>query len=583
MKTLGLSFDFHDSAAALVIDGQLIAAEQEERFSRRKHDSTFPTQSIEYCLAEGGLKAADLDQVVFYEKTFRKFDRIVSSTLASLPESRGYFRDVLTGWLAGDKFDPLGLIAKRLDLPRKRISNVEHHQSHAGAAYFCSGFDEATIVTIDGVGEYETATVSVGRGNKITKLRSQTLPHSIGLFYSAFTAFLGFEVNEGEYKVMGMAGYGEPTRAAEFRKIFDCSGDWGFRLRQDLFNFRCPKDLPYTPKLIEWLGPARTPEAPFMIDGHGDDADVIASSKHYADIAASVQRCTEDVVLDLVERAVRLTGIRRVCMAGGVALNGLANARIQRELGCDLYVHPAAGDSGGAVGAALYYEHAVNGGSRPVALNSALLGRSFNDAQIEAELKRAYIPNVRRVENKDELIRTVVDMLVAGKVVGWFQGRAEWGPRALGCRSILANPQIAEMKQIVNEKIKFREPFRPFAPSILAEKAGEYFDAAPSSSRTRPENFMLSVARVLDHAASRIPATTHVDGTSRLQTVHRDINPLYYDLISAFYERTGVPVILNTSFNLRGEPIVGSPADALKTFSFSGMDGLAIGSFIVEK
>jgi len=584
MNILGLSFDFHDSAAALVIDGVPVAAEQEERFSRKKHDAAFPMSSIECCLATAKLRMDQIDRVIFYEDSLLKFDRILSSTLRSLPHSRGYFRDVLTTWFAKRKFEPTRVIAERLGVPAERILHVDHHQSHAGSAYFCSGFPEATVVTIDGVGEYETATLSVARGNRIEKLRTLRLPDSLGLFYSAFTAFLGFEVNEGEYKVMGMAGYGTPVHADAIRALFTPMPGWGFRLRQDLFYFRSPEKLPFTQALCDWLGPPREPEAPFRIEPEeaGDEA-VIASSRHYADIAASVQACAEDVIKELVESAVRITGVPNVCLAGGVALNGLANARITRELRFPLYVHPAAGDAGGALGAALYHAHVQAGEPRAGGLESALLGRAYDDDEIARELRRAYVRHARRLPDHAALIEAVSERLAGGKVVGWFQQRAEWGPRALGSRSILADPRIAEMQRKVNEKIKFREPFRPFAPAVLAERAAEFFEIESGLSTLAPENFMLSVARVRDAAKSVIPATTHVDGTSRVQLVHRTVNPLFYDLISSFADRTGVPILLNTSFNLRGEPIVGSPGDALKTFMYSGLDSLALGNFIIDK
>ncbi len=586
MNVLGLSFDYHDAAAALVCDGEVVAAAQEERFTRRKHDASLPRRAVAFCLEQAGLDASGLDAVAFYERPLLKFDRIVSAALSGGSDGAGYLDRTLDTWLRQGKFDARERLIEALGIPGERLAWMDHHQAHAASAFFCSPFDTATVVTIDGVGEYETASVSLGSGTRIEPLASLELPHSLGLFYSAFTAFLGFEVNEGEYKVMGMAGFGEPAYEADVRALVDCDADGFFRVHQEYFHFLCPHDRPYSAELVRRFGSPRAPESPFRVPPAGVPASmdtVEGQSRHYANLAASVQRVTEDVILHVVERAVARTGVRNVCLAGGVALNSLANGRLSRELGCRLYVHPAAGDSGGALGAALHYYHGVLGRPRQGALTGAYLGRAYDDAAVEGAIERAYIDDAARIDDRAALIDATVERLAGGRVVGWLQGRFEWGPRALGNRSILASPIDGAMQRVVNEKIKFREPFRPFAPSVLADRAAEFFEIGSIESPADPEHFMLAVCRVRPDRRADIPAVTHVDGTARVQLVRRETNPLYYDLIEAFGRRTGVPVLLNTSFNLRGEPIVASPDDALKTFSWSDMDSLVMGRHVVDK
>ncbi|MGE0564499.1 MAG: carbamoyltransferase [Pseudolabrys sp.] len=582
MKILGTSFDYHDAAAAFVVDGKVIAAAQQERFSRVKNDSRFPREAIEFCLAKAGVAAREIDHVVHYERPILKFDRILRTALRAPRKARRFLGETATDWFRAGKFEVRQRIASGVGVSEDKISFCDHHTAHAAAAFFCSPFDEAAIVTIDGVGEYETATIAIGSGNEIRKLSHVNYPHSIGLFYSAFTAFLGFEVNEGEYKVMGMAGFGQPTVAMEILDLFDLRADGTFALKQDLFDFLMPETYPFTKALTKWLGGPRAPESKFDPFGPASSPDT-ERSRHYANIAASVQRATEEVILHIVRSAMKQTGLQTVCLAGGVALNSVANGRIQRELGARLYVHPAAGDAGSAIGAALHKAHCVLDVSRRGALVSPYLGPDVTQSEIDAALANAYLEPEKVHATDEELVEDVAERLASGAVIGWFQGRAEWGPRALGGRSILADPRDADTQLKVNEKIKFREPFRPFAPSVLAQRASEYFEIDAPSSEVAPDYFMLSVAPVKAAARAKIPAVTHVDGSARLHLVNQVTNPIYYALIKAFGDRTGVPVLLNTSFNLRGEPIVNSPADAIRTFQWSGMDALVLGRTVVLK
>jgi carbamoyltransferase len=582
MIVLGLSFDYHDSAAALIRDGQVIAAAQEERFSRKKNDPRFPKHAIDFCLEQAGIRAADLDRVIFYEKPFVKFDRIVKATLARYPESRNYFRNALRSWSIKKKFLALPRIIEHLGIPFWKVRSVSHHDAHAGAAFFCSPFNEATILTIDGVGEYETMSIAVGRGGRIRKIASMSLPHSIGLFYSAFTAFLGFEVNEGEYKVMGMAGFGKPVHAERLLSWFSFRSDGTFRLKQDYFNFLTPEELSYTPRLVEELGPPREAESLFNVSGDPDNT-AVQMSRHYADIAASVQKVTEEVILRLCKTAVEQTGIQNLCMAGGVAMNSLANGRVKHELGLPLFVHPAAGDSGSAIGAALFYTYRHRPGTIRTPMTHGLWGREYSDQEIAQSVKETYMRYTQTFASDEEICDVAARLLHQGSVIGWVQGRFEWGPRALGARSILANPVLPGMQAIVNEKIKFREPFRPFAPSVLEERASEYFEIGRIDSPSDPEHFMLAICPVRADKRSIVPSITHVDGTARVQLVKRIEQPIFYGMIEKFAAYSGVPMVMNTSFNLRGEPIVNTPKNAIKTFEWSGMDYLVLGRTLVAK
>jgi carbamoyltransferase len=576
MNILGVSFDYHDSAAALLCDGVLVGAAQEERFSRCKNDASFPSRAASYCLAQAGLMAGDLDRVVFYERPLLKLDRILRSALRGGRRGLKTFEQTAARWLVEGRLDVAGRVEQAMGVPRSRVMNVRHHASHAASAFFCSPFDEAAVVTADGVGEHETLTVFAGRGSRLEQVASQRFPHSLGLLYSGFTAYLGFDVNEGEYKIMGMAGFGEPRFAEDLRRRICVRRDGTFRLRQNLFAFDRSDESPFLPELIDWLGPPREPNSDFDPAKLGPGS----RSRFYADVAASIQRVTEDLMLVVVGKAMKRIGTRNVCLAGGVALNSVANGRIQRELGCQLFVQPAAGDAGAALGAALHAHHVTNHGRRSPPLTNAFLGPAFSHSDVERALA-AHEVHARSFESDQALIAHVATLLAQGQVVGWFQGRAEWGPRALGNRSILASPLTAEMQRTVNEKIKFREPFRPFAPSVPREAASTFFEVAADIEPWAPEAFMLAVCRVRPDARSQIPAVTHVDATARVHSVDRATNPVFHALLQEFGRCTGVPVLLDTSFNLRGEPIVNSPEDALGTFSYTSLDALAMGRILV--
>ncbi|MAI12064.1 MAG: hypothetical protein CBD27_10060 [Rhodospirillaceae bacterium TMED167] len=578
MNVLGLSFGYHDSAAALVGNTGILAAAEEERFSRKKHDNGFPTSAIDYCLSAGGLTAPELDVVVYYENTALKWDRIVSSYVEELEQHPEYLERVISSWIFHDKFDPEDAIARYLGLPMSRVCSIEHHQSHAASAYYCSPFSGAAVVTMDGVGEYETTTISHGERGGLTKLTSQSFPHSLGLLYSAITAFLGFEVNEGEYKVMGMAGFGEPNYQDAFSNLLRLKPGGEFEIDPSYFEFNCPQKFPFNQRLRALLGNPREPGSHFSFasEGHPDLDD-----QRYADIAASLQKCTEDAVLHISAAALTKTGEKDLCFAGGVGLNSLANARVKKELNCNLFVQPAAGDGGAALGAALHWR-AENTSSSIVPLRSVHLGKEYDPGEVELALHKYDVPYTQ-YDTQADLVSLVASQLAGGFVVGWLQGPFEWGPRALGNRSILANPADPDMQEIVNTKIKFRERFRPFAPSILAERAHEYFDIPDDLSECSPEEFMLSVVPVREAQRSKLPAITHVDGTARLHLVRWDVNSLFYDLIAAIDRQTGVPIVLNTSFNMQGEAMVNTPYDALETFSWSGLDFLVMGNFVVSK
>jgi len=591
MRILGISCFYHDAAAALIEDGQLIAASEEERFSRKKHDSDFPRLAIRYCLETAGITVSDLDYVVFYEKPFVKFERILTTALQVVPKSWKVFGDAMTTWLL-DKLWVKNLIRQELGISADRILFSEHHLSHAASTFLCSPFEEAAILTVDGVGEWATATMGRGKGTEIKLLREVRFPHSVGLLYSAFTAFLGFEVNEGEYKVMGMAPYGTPRYVDKVYKLIHLDADGSFWLNMDYFCFHHSSTQTYNRKFTDLFGEPRNPAWHFFTDSSGypsyfepkpsNYSELAAKNQYYADVAASIQQVTEEIVLGMVRNLHRETGLDRLCLAGGVALNSVANGRIIRETPIqEVFVQPAAGDGGGALGAALYVYHCALGKPRQFVMRHAYWGKEYAQGEIDSFARGCGTP-YQTYPRTDDLLDAVVEELRAGHVVGWFQGRFEWGPRALGSRSIIADPRRTDMKEIVNVKIKFREPFRPFAPSVLAESAGRYFDL-PDAPKHYPARFMLYVVNVKEGQAEVLPAITHVDGTARLQTVHKAESPLYYGLIERFGQATGVPVVLNTSFNLKGEPIVNTPANAFSTFQRSGMDTLVLGNCLIRK
>lgn len=612
MKVLGLSFGFHDSAAALLIDGRIVAAGQEERFTRIKHDAGFPRRAIEFCLRQGNISTADIDRIVYYEDALKKFDRIVwASTVRQQQKANGglmnrartlwnaatktsdvppYLKSVTHAWFKLGKFDAVGKICDELRVSREKVTYVDHHDSHLAAAFYTSPFDHAAVVTMDGVGEYETAVIAVGRGSQIERKLAINLPHSIGLLYSAFTAFLGFEVNEGEYKVMGMAAFGQPKFYDEVRRLITLRDDGGFEIDQSCFEFLTPESLPYTEEFLRRFGAPREPEADFAVarsdlpeDLTDAEADrILHSSRHYADLAASVQLCTEELILHLVGKASAIAETPNVCLAGGVALNSLANGRLIREGGYKLFVHPAAGDAGNAIGAAASYHHRAARQSRMQGFASPYLGSPLDPVDVAAAVATSGFDAVTTCSSDEALVDHVAGLLADGAVVGWVQGQAEWGPRALGARSILADATNPAMKRIVNERVKFRELFRPFAPAVTAEAASQYFDFEPNLGAGAPEYYMLAVHPVRPEKKRIVPAITHADGSARVQIVTAASNPIFHALLRAFERRKGVPILMNTSFNLRGEPMVDSPRDAIRTFSISGIDYLVLGRTVVS-
>jgi carbamoyltransferase len=588
---LGISCYYHDAAAVLLRDGHLIAAAEEERFSRIKHDYGFPKQAIKFCLEQGGITGPDLDYVVFFEKPFRKLDRILMTTLQTYPKSWKVFRESMITWML-DKLWVGSTLQAELNVPKSKVLFSEHHLSHAASAFLCSPFEEAAILTVDGVGEWVTATYGVGKGNQIKLNQQIEFPHSVGLLYSAFTAFLGFEVNEGEYKVMGMAPYGQPRYVDKVWKLIQQNRDGSFALDMDYFSFHHSTDQTYSRKFVELFGDPRDTKLNFFTKGTGfpkyfgdkpsNYEELCRVNQHYADIAASIQKVTEELLIGMARHVHQQTGLKKLCIAGGVGLNSVANSRILRETPFEeLYIQPAAGDGGGALGAALWAYNTLLGKPRNFSMDHAYWGRQNSDNEIGDFLRANNIP-YHQMNSDDQLYDRVVERLTSGKVIGWSQGRFEWGPRALGSRSILADPRNEEMKDIVNSKIKFREPYRPFAPSVLAECAEKYFEL-PNAVNHSPARFMLYVVPVRPEEQHTLPAITHVDGTGRLQTVFREQSPRYYGLIERFGQATGVPVVLNTSFNLKGEPVVNTPANAFSTFSKSEMDTLVLENFVIEK
>jgi carbamoyltransferase len=591
MNILGVSCHYHDAAAALLQDGQLIAAAEEERFSRVKHDSRFPRSAIRFCLETGNIRGRDLDYVVFFEKPFRKLDRILTSVLQTYPRSWKAFRESMVGWVL-DKLWISSTLQSELGIEKNKLLFSEHHLSHAASAFLCSPFNEAAILTVDGVGEWVTTGCGTGKDNQIRLSRQIEFPHSLGLLYSTFTTFLGFEVNEGEYKVMGMAPYGHPRYTDKVWKLVRQNSDGSFSLDMDYFCFHHSTERMFNGRFTELFGDARPCGMPFVTESsvsrtdfskpQTHDTEMYRINRYYADIAASVQKVTEELLVGMARNLQKETGLKRLCIAGGVGLNSVANSHILHDTDFDeIFVQPAAGDGGGALGAALWAYHSLLGNPRTYCMEHAYWGQEYSPSQISTFLQGNNIPH-RRIGDSNELLDTVAAQLTGGKVVGWFQGRSEWGPRALGNRSILADPRNRHMKDIVNSKIKFREPYRPFAPSVLAERAERYFEL-PQATVHYPARYMQYVAPTKQSKRETLPAVTHIDGTARVQTVLREHNPRYYALIERFGDATGVPAVLNTSFNLKGEPIVNTLADAVSTFRRSGMDCLVLGDFLVKK
>jgi carbamoyltransferase len=595
MVVLGVSAFYHDSAAALVRGGEIIAAAQEERFTRKKHDPGFPAHAIAYCLKEAKIGAGDVDRIVFYEKPFLKFERLIETYLAFAPRGFASFRKAMPLWI-GEKLFQRDLLIRELSEiapalgDKAKLRFCEHHLSHAASAYYPSPFQSALVLTMDGVGEWATTSAGTGQGNQLQIEREIHFPHSLGLLYSAFTYYTGFKVNSGEYKVMGLAPYGEPKYAkAILEHLIDVKPDGSFRLNLDYFSF-CT-GLTMTARRFDSIfgGPPRRPGEPLEL--------------RHMDLAASIQAVTEEVVLRLTRSLAAQTGHRNLCLAGGVALNCVANGKVLRD-GCfdQIFIQPAAGDAGGALGAALALYHAENHGidRRSAAQNldamkGSYLGPAYEQAEIERRLSESGA--IFSVVSDAQLIEQTADALAKGQAAGWYQGRMEFGPRALGNRSILGDPRSPTMQKALNLKVKYRESFRPFAPSVLREHVADWFEIDADSP------YMLLVANVksghcrkmsaeeqalfgidkLNIVRSTIPAVTHVDYSARIQTVHKETNPRYHALITRFGQLTGCPVLVNTSFNVRGEPIVCTPEDAFACFMGTGIEFLAAGNCILHK
>lgn len=592
MKTLGVSAFYHDSAACLVEDGQLLFAAHEERYSRKKHDASFPSLAISKALEYTGTEASQIDYVAFYEKPLLKFERLLETALAFAPEGFQSFSAAMQTWLGGKLFQRKDIVRALQSLDpgvdwSSRLLFTEHHLAHAASAFIPSPFETSAILTLDGVGEWATTSFALGREDHVSIQRELHFPHSLGMLYSAFTYYTGFKVNSGEYKLMGLAPYGEPRFAQDILdNLVDLKADGTFRLNMDYFNFAT--GLTMTSERFHDLfgGAPRESESPL--------------NQRHMDLAASIQSVTEDVVLRLAKGISRESGQRNLCLAGGVALNCVANGKLLKSgIFENIWIQPAAGDAGGSLGAAMYVDQQLNKKkirtSSSDLMNGALLGNQYSDEEIKEILDG--LGAVYEVMDSAELIEKVAADLSSGKAVGWHQGRMEFGPRSLGARSILASPMPTDMQKNLNLKIKFRESFRPFAPSVLAEEAANWFDLNVASP------YMLLVANVssdklladnqpsdqafgidlLNQVRSVIPAVTHVDGSARIQTVHKSSNQRYHMLLSSFFRRTGCPVLVNTSFNVRGEPIVESPSDAYRCFMGTELDVLAIGNIYLQK
>ena len=595
MIILGISAYYHDSGACLLRDGEIIAAVQEERFTRKKHDAGFPKNAINYCLQEAGIEPTRLDNVVFYEKPFVKFERLLETYLAFAPRGFSSFFRSMPLWVKEKLFQKSALVRALGDTLGQSVNwsekllFSEHHLSHAASAFFPSPFHSAAVLTLDGVGEWTTSSLALGDGNDLQIIKEIHFPHSIGLLYSAFTYYTGFKVNSGEYKVMGLAPYGSPIYSDKIKNnLIHIAGDGSFQLDMSFFNYATGLTMTNEKFNALFGGPPRGPET--------------ALTQRDMDLAASIQQVTEEIVVRMARSVAIETGQRNLCLAGGVALNCVANGLLAREkIFENIWVQPAAGDAGGALGAALAAWHLHHRNPRRVmvsgldAMKGAYLGPEFEDADIELELRTSGANYAKLRE--EEVIEEVASALAEGKAVGWMQGRMEFGPRALGARSIIADPRSPEMQRQLNLKVKYRESFRPFAPSVLREDVGEWFEHEGDSP------YMLMVADVkkdkrldmssaeeslfgidkLNIPRSAVPAITHVDYSARIQTVHAETNPRYHALISKFKQKTGCPMVVNTSFNVRGEPIICTPTDAFKCFMGTELDVLSVGNFILYK
>ncbi|HTY38016.1 MAG TPA: carbamoyltransferase [Bacteroidota bacterium] len=560
MNILGVSCFYHDAAAAIVQNGRLTAAAQEERFTRKKHDQSFPKHAIDFCLKHAGLQPQDIDYVAFYDKPLTKFDRILQTYIASFPRGLPSFLKAVPIWIKEKIWIPQTLKSE-ID-GAGEVLFAEHHISHAASAFLVSPFEEAAIITTDGVGEWDTTTYGVGRATDIQLSNCIEFPHSLGLLYSAFTYYLGFRVNSAEYKVMGLAPYGDPHFYDLItRELVHIADDGSFRLNMKYFTYEYGLKMLGRTFARIFGEPIREPESKL--------------TQFHKDVAASLQKVTDTIMVSMAQNVGKETGMKYLCLSGGVALNCVSNSKIlENSSFADIFIQPAAGDAGGSIGAAYYVYNTILKNPRTYVMNDAFLGPEFSDEQIEELLKSKNVEYCRC--SRQELLQKTARFIADQKVVGWLQGRMEFGPRALGNRSILADARNPRNQSVVNLKIKFRESFRPFAPTVLEERTKDYFEF------DRPSPYMLFVANVRPDRRT-IPSVTHVDGSARLQTIARDQNPLYYDLIAEFDRQTGCPVIINTSFNVRGEPIVCTPADAWRCFMRTEMDILVMGSFIIEK
>ncbi len=563
MNILGISAFYHDSSACLYRDGAIAAAAQEERFSRKKHDLGWPKNAIEYVLSESQIKIGDVDYVAYYEKPFLKFERLMAQFATTYPRSLPAFLESMPTWLS-EKLAVPGYIA-RMGY-KGPVRYIGHHHGHAASAFLVSPFESAAILTMDGVGEWSTTTLGRGRQTRVLLEKEIDFPHSIGLLYSTLTAYLGFRVNNSEYKVMGLAPWGKPEHYEKLRKILRLNSDGSFALDMNYFDYVHRMRM-YSDQFVAEFGPARTPDSPV--------------TQFHKDMAASVQKLTEEAVYNTLRHLHAITGEENLCMAGGVALNSVANGKILSNTPFKrIFIQPAAGDAGTAIGAAAYLYHTLLKHPRTTPMTTASLGPHYSDEQIEIFLNENKI-RYTRFKSRDELLQTTADLLLNDRVIGWFQGRMEWGPRALGNRSILSNPTNPDMADILNLKVKHREKFRPFAPVITQEDVPDYFDA--DLPVPEPAAYMLMVYPVKKEKRALIPSVTHVDGSGRLQTIAREQNPLYYDLIKTFGKKSGVPILINTSFNIRGEPIVCTPAHAYRCMMGTGIDALVMGHYLIAR
>jgi carbamoyltransferase len=560
MNVLGISCFYHDAASCLIRDGKIIAAAEEERFTRKKHDIDFPINAIKYCLDEGKITVNDIDYIGFYEKPFLKFERLLMQHLDKWPLSFNAFQKSMPSWL-GEKLNFRKQVQKKLGY-NGEVLFVDHHLSHAASSYLVSPFKEAAILTTDGVGEWSTTTCGFGKGNNITLTKEIRFPHSLGLLYSTITAYLGFSVNNSEYKVMGLAAYGKPNYYDEFLKMIKINDDGSYSLDLSYFVYHYKLTMP-SKKLEKLLGPCRKKEGEM--------------EQRHKDIAASLQKVTEEVLFKMLGNLHNETKMRNLCMAGGVALNSVANGKIKDNTAFrNIFIQPAAGDSGGSLGVAAYISSSYLGKDRPK-FSTPYLGPGFDTDSIKSFLDENKI-KYSAADGEADLAKKAAKLIFSNNVVGWFQGRMEWGPRALGNRSILSNACNPNMQHILNEKVKHREKFRPFAPVILEEHVKEYFDINKDS-----EPYMLFVYPIKKNKQKIIPAVTHADGTGRLQTISKEQNPRYYNVIREFQKLSGVPVLINTSFNIRGEPIVCTPKDAYRCMMGTAIDYLIMDKFIISR